>query len=1051
MSDQLLLPFDTPGAPPVPSARRPGTPPPSRVVESLASALAGMPAERVLLVGRTRGEGRELLRQLALRGVGWLGVEPTTLRPLAMEMVAGALAEQGLRALDEFEEAALVDEALDRALAVDDGEEWRILSEGIGFREAVAGTVAALRLAGVSARRVAGSPLRDTGKRRLVAAILHGFETLLRERHGVDTAAILHRATRAAAADPRSIPSGRILLLPGLGVRGIAGRFMAALRTHGARTLPGDPVVGLDPPPGTLWPTAGEGGPFSAILVPGTEGVSLELFRAAGIGEEVREVLRRVMAEGARWDEVEIVTPDPVAYGSALHALAERLEIPVTFAVGLPVERTRPGRVVDAWFRWIETGFPSDLLRQLLEAGDLAPPGEGGPDPGRLGRRLRRLRVGWGRDRYLPILERALASLEAGGRSRRDETREEADRRAERTREELLALQGFLRPVLMGAPEVRRPDGLPGPSFSPAGVAAGLEAFLRWLPEGRGVDAIAGRRLREVLARVRETRTRPGHPSTALAIVRGHLQLRVPPPGASGPLPWNATGGALHLSDLEHGGRTGRPFTFLVGMDADRVPGGGRPDPLLTDADRGAVASGELPSTADRVRESTYRTLALLAGLRGRVTLSYAGWSAADGRVIAPSQIMLQAFRLRQGAPTAGYDALLQGLGELRGALPGNAFPLDERDIWMGALGKGGLLREGLAAVRIAHPGLDAGIAARDQRLDGEPGPHHGLLQPRPGLDPRDPGSGTLLSASVLENLGTCGLRYLFRQVLEIRPPDDPETEPDRWLDPLRRGAVLHRVFERTLDEARRGGVEEGSPGFRTLALRVLDEEAGAELEVTPAPGDAVRLKEMEELRRDLAAFVTLVAERGAPWVALELAFGQGGDPPVELSLPGGGTLRLRGAVDRVDRRRGGLVVVDYKTGAFRGHEPGAGPFLGGRRLQHLLYGEAVELLLGERVAAAEYHFPTPRGGNEVARYPREELDGGLGLVDRLLDGVAAGRFLPTENPDDCGWCDYAAACRVRRRGRSTESPAAEWAAGRWQIEEAFRERREVRGWGEAE
>lgn len=659
--------------------------------------------------------------------------------------------------------------------------------------------------------------------------------------------------------------------------------------------------------------------------------------------------------------------------------------------------------------------------------------------------------MGWGRDRYLPVLERALASVEGGGRPRRDEAPEEAALRARRTREELLALQGFLRPVLEGAPELRRHDGLPGPSVSPAGVARGLEIFLGWLPEGRGVDAIAGRRIREVLARIRETRTRPGHPSTALAIVRAHLQLRVPPLGASGPLPWNATGGALHLSDLEHGGRTGRPFTFLVGLDADRVPGGGRPDPLLTDTDRSAVASGELPSTADRVRESTYRTLALMAGLRGRITLSYAGWSAADGRIVAPSTVMLQGFRLQQGDPTAGYDALLEGLGELRGALPVDGAALDERDVWMGALGRGGVLREGLAEVRTAHPGLDAGMAARDARLGGDPGPHHGLIEPRPGLDPRDPGSGVLLSASVLEGLGTCGLRYFFRQVLEIRPPDDPETEPDCWLDPLRRGAVLHRVFERTLREARRGGVGEGSPGFRVLALRVLDEEAGAELEVTPAPGEAVRLKELEELRRDLSAFVTLVAERGAPWVALELAFGQGGDPPLELLLPGGGALRLRGAVDRVDRRPGGLVVVDYKTGVFRGHEPGKGPFLGGRRLQHLLYGVAVESLLGERVAVAEYHFPTPRGGNEVAAYPRERLDGGLGLVERLLDGVAAGRFLPTENPDDCGWCDYAATCRVRKKGRTTESPAADWAAERWLTHEAFLERRDVRGWGAEE
>jgi ATP-dependent helicase/nuclease subunit B len=1051
---QLSLDLDPrppspPGASlPLPPAEAPPPDPPSGLLRSLEVALTGGAVERVLLVGRTRGEGRELLRQLALRGVGWVGAEPTTLRPLAMEIVAPELAKQGASPLDEFEEAALVDEALDRALAGRDGEPWRALSEGVGFREAVVGTVSALRLGGVSARRVAASGMRDEGKRRLVAAILAHFEGLLRQQNRVDTAGVLHRAVRRLAADAGALPAGRILLLPGLGVRGLAGRLVAALRTHGARPLPGDPVHGVEPPSGALWPVREEeeGGPFSGLHAP-TGPVPVDIFQAAGIGEEVREVLRRVMQQGARWDEVEVITPDPVAYGSALHALAQRLEIPVTFAVGLPVERTRPGRVVDGWFRWIEAGFPSELLRQLLESGDLAPPGREGPDPGRLARRLRRLRVGWGRDRYLPTLRRALAALEGRVRPRWQESTEDAGLRVGRAREELLALVGFLEPVLEGAPEVRTPDGMPGPAISPGGVAGGLEAFLAWLPEGRGVDAIAARKVRQVLARLRETRTRRGDPSTAMAVVRGHLQLRVPPPGASGPLPWNATGGALHLSDLEHGGRTGRRLTFLVGLDADRVPGGGRPDPLLTDADRGVLAPGELPTTGERIRESMYRTSALIAGLRGRVTMSYAGWSAAEGRVVAPSTLMLQAFRLQRGEGQAGYEALREGLGEPHGALPREGAHLDDRDVWMAALGEGGVLREGLDAVRGAHPGLHAGMAARDARADGEPGPHHGLLVPRPELDPRSPRSPAVLSASALESLGTCGLRYLFRSVLGIRPPDDPDAEPDRWLDALRRGGLLHRVFEHSLREARAAGVDEASEDFGALALRILEEEARLELHETPAPGEAVRLKEMEDLGRDVRAFATLTAARGAPWVALELGFGQGGDPPVELRLPGGGTVRLRGAIDRVDRRSGGLVVVDYKTGLFRDHAPAQGAFNGGRRLQHLLYGSAVEVLMGEPVAAAEYQYPTPRGSNEVAVYTREGLAGGLGLVDLLLQGVAVGRFLPTEESGDCGWCDFGPICRVKG-GRTPESPAADWAATHMATHEVFRERRQARNWG---
>lgn len=1027
----------------------PGVPEATVLARSLESVLGGAAPGRVLLVGKTRGEGRELLRCLSLRGVSWLGVEPTTLRPLALEIAGPALAEEGLVTLDEFGEAALLDEALDRALEGRGGAEWALLSEGIGFREAVAGTVSALRLAGITSRRVRGATFRDPGKGALVAALLEEVEGLLRRDRRVDTAGVLYRATRILGSDPSQLPAQRVLLLPGLGVRGLAGRLVAALRTAGARTLDHAPVPGEDPPSGILWPGGGahdSGGP-AADRPPPASGPQVTLFRAAGIGEELREVLRRVMAAGARWDEVEIVTPDPVAYGSALHALSRQLEIPVTFAVGLPVERTRAGRVVAAWFRWIEAGFPSDLLRRLLEAGDLAPPGEGAPDPGRLARRLRRLRIGWGRQRYLPAVRRALAAAQGPPRPRREESEEEATIRLARAAEELRALEAFLVPVLEGAPEPAA-EGDTGARLSPASVAGGLEAFLSWLPEGRGVDAVAARRLREVLGRIRQTRTRMGTPATALAVVRGHLAIRVPPPGASGPLPWNATAGALHLADLEHGGRTGRPFTFLVGLDADRVPGGGRPDPLLTDADRAALSPGDLPSTADRIRESWFRTRALLAGLGGNVTLSYSAWSAADGRIVPPSTLLLEAYRAREGVSSAGYEELLGALGPVRGVVPADpAERVDHRDVWMGALAAGGALREGVDAVRAAYPGLDAGLQARTELQEGEPGAHRGLLQPRPELDPRSDGSPVVVSASALEALGACGLRYLYRHVLGIRPPDDPEADPDRWLDHLRRGALLHQVFERSLREAREAGVEERSEGFRAVALRVLAEEAERELERTPAPGEAVRRKELEDLARDVTAFVTLARERGAPWVALELAFGQGGEPPVELDLPGGGRLRLRGAVDRVDRREEGLVVVDYKTGVYRGHAPRTDPFDGGRRLQHLVYGGAVERILGEAVVAAEYQYPTPRGTNEVASYPRIRLDGGMGLVDRLLDAVAAGRFLPTEDPADCAWCDYASLCRVRR-GNVVESPPADWAASHWITHEAFRERRESRAWG---
>jgi hypothetical protein len=45
-----------------------------------------------------------------------------------------------------------------------------------------------------------------------------------------------------------------------------------------------------------------------------------------------------------------------------------------------------------------------------------------------------------------------------------------------------------------------------------------------------------------------------------------------------------------------------------------------------------------------------------------------------------------------------------------------------------------------------------------------------------------------------------------------------------------------------------------------------------------------------------------------------------------------------------------------------------------------------------------------------------------------MLDGVAAGSFVPTDQEDDCRFCDFAPVCRVRELGfGKLDSPLAAW------------------------
>jgi ATP-dependent helicase/nuclease subunit B len=1016
----------------------------SHLVASLAREARRHPVGRKVLVTPTMGGGRELLRRLALERGGWVGFEVATPRPLALRVASAAMSRRAVTALDPFEQQAFLDDALDAALLGARGV-WAELSESVGFRERVHEAVLALRLAGIDASAVRRARLADTDKRAMLASVLRRYERILTERARLDTAGVLALAASELqdGLDPLALlDADAILIQPGLGTRGLGGRLIGALTSRGARVLETDHPVGREVPRTLLWSRGGAVSGHAFLDAPAERPETVErprvsFFHAASVTDELREVLRRIVERELRWDQVEIVTSDPAAYGSALHALSLTLGIPVTYAVGLPVERTRVGRVVHAYLDWVAEGFQAAPIRRLLEAGDLRPArSQAQVPPAVLARRFRRLRIGWGRKRYRSRIRDALDAADRIER-RRNEAEDTLERRRQRVREELAALRSILFPVLRETPRVPDRATEPGRPVSPAELARGLRAFMRRVPRGRGPERAARAEVLRILERVEATLRRRTHFHGALAILRRHLEVRVraevPDVGAGDEqgAPWASEGGHLHLTDFEHGGYTGREAVFFVGMDADRVPGHAGQDPLLLDADR-RILSRALPTSGEVFRERGFRLAALFARLRGEVTVSHPAWSSADARAMGPSPFLLKAHRLSRDAPSSTFEALREAMGRVVCAVPAADRPrLDEDDAWMGMLGDGPVLLSGVEAVCEAYPDLGAGVAAAERRTSGPPGPDHGVLRPRPDLlDPRR-NEDLVLSSGRLEGLGSCPLRYLQRTVLGLYPPDDPESEPDRWLGHRERGVLLHRVFERLLRGAEEDGVGTGDDRFERLAFECLDEAAAHMMDELPVPGDGTLARELAALRDDVSSFVRMVREHGAPWARLEFGFGLDDDDPVLLEVEGG-AIRYRGVVDRVDDTgMDGIRVVDYKTGVPRNFGT-SGVFDGGRRLQHALYAHAVETRLGAQVVAGEYHFPTLRGEHEIHAFRRSELANAPALLAHMLDGVAEARFVPTDDPDDCKLCDFAEICRVRPlRFGKVASPPAEWSRER--------------------
>lgn len=988
------------------------------------------------------------------------------------------LARRGLRSLASMQGSELVDLALDQALEED--PELATLSHGIGFRGGVHAAIDELRMADASLEEWRGiAAARGGAGRRLLTRTLAVYEQTLHRKKLADAAdeamlalrALLrwHRSrNRSTTGSPAAYPAwppamdaDEVRLLSGLRCVGLVGLFLQELLACGAELIPAPRVGGLDAPAGVLWANEADPAPGGLSFLeapdqaPGPgQGPDIAFFRAASHTDELRGALRRILSAGLHWDEVEIIASDTASYGSALHALAKRLGVEVTYEEGLGVARTRVGRALRMYFDWVEGGFHQNVVRRLLESGDLRPAGStDGPLSGDLARRFRTLRVGWGRDRYLAQLAVAKASSDRR-EAALDRPGTEVDDGAtglpspEAT--ELEALESILQPILASAPSRSEPT-------SAARIAVWALAFLEHVPRGAGLEADVRKMIVGRLEAIRNRLTRRTNFAAASAIVRRECELRVPgprlpertqgktEPGSAGTDALAATSstsrnGCLHLASLGSGGLTGRRAAFLVGMDADRVPGRAIPTPLLRDGDRdrlnaaafrSALGSSaprppapRLLSTPERVEGRRFELAALAARLTGfeSVTMSYAAWDAAEGAAKSPSPVLLQAYRIAENDPELGFEDLDGALGRIEGPVPRSTAAsgrrlalLDEEDVWLAELGEGGGLASGSAAVREAFPGLRAGHALFAAKL-GVPGPAQGVVGRIHGLSPHLP-PRRAVSATSLEALGACPLRYLHRDVLGTRPPEDPEFDRVRWLDPVARGGLLHRVFASTLGRARARKIELRDAAFERLALDELDGALRRAREVVPLPGEGAASRERRALRADVRSFVHSVREREPKWIALEHGFGRWpGDDSPEASLEVGGCrVVLKGSIDRVDEAPGGMRVIDYKTGRPRTPPKNVGSdraFHGGRRLQHALYARVAERIFERPVAEAGYLYPTAAGENVVQLTPADRLAALDAMLPEMLKGVDEGRFVPTNDPSDCRYCDYAAACR---------------------------------------
>jgi RecB family exonuclease len=1029
----------------------------------------------VVLLAPSAAAALEIPRRLASRGKALALVYPLKLLELAKILAEPALLGRGLRAFDPGHAALLAGRFLDDGGGLDAPPG----PARAPVARALARTLMALRAAGVrpaemeALARSASGEAEDQARLSALFRLYARFHEALEGR--VADPATLLRAAKERIREAEWLRGATVLVVDELPIDPLERELLAALRdalpvARLERSLPPGlrrgsfaawaeaaalprarmedtilaPLAPPAPPPGLLRLRESL---FEPPQGPPLEDGSVELLTAPGESAEAASIARRLLraaARGVPFEDMGVVFSRADLYAPLFMELFERLRIPCRLHPSLPHATGRSARSLLLLLRCRGLSRPAVMefltfapvpWTEMLGEASLA-------RPARWDALSRDAQIVSELPRWIVGLHaHAEAEREAADREEREERRAARLLRAadaERLLEVVKLLSGTL-------------DTLAGEA-SWSEWSERLHAVLdQWVGPGEDREAVG-----DVLSDLGGLSS--ASPRAPWSDVEQVLEAR---------FEWErmprspVEGGAVHVGVVD--ALAGLPFRVLAvaGLVEGGYPGVFRPDPLLLDPEREALArartpAGAAPAALRRVPAAA-RQLSLLDGLdapetkepgppagevllptaqdrlaearRGfhgvvtqaqeQLVLSYPRADPRSGRERLPSLFFVAAASALLGRPAATSDLDRVVAEDDLSALP-LAETLDRSERDRKRVKEGG--EEAAQAVAAGSPFFKQSRLAASARWSSRLTRYDGLVSDLPPellarLDPAGPGAST--SASRLATFARCGFQYLLEHVLRLEPALEPEER--RRLDPLERGSLFHDVAERFLRERRdRAELPVRVTPEMQDRLRALAEDA-LEGFVAGSPPRFTLLWEREKRRFHASLLRWLAreadaAERSTP-LHFELGFGlplpkDADEPhardPLVVALPDGRTLRINGKIDRIDRKADGtLLLRDYKTG--KAPNDDGGIFRGGKQLQIPIYVRAAASLLpGQRVSEAFLDYVD--GGRQVAWDP-EAITGAAfeKVLGDLVDVVRSGIFV--QEHTSCDFCDFKAAC----------------------------------------
>lgn len=400
---------------------------------------------------------------------------------------------------------------------------------------------------------------------------------------------------------------------------------------------------------------------------------------------------------------------------------------------------------------------------------------------------------------------------------------------------------------------------------------------------------------------------------------------------------------------------------FIVGANSGVFPLGLSAEGLLDDRERRLLKQYgvELADTAEyRASQERFLAYHALTSATQRLCISYA-LSDYKGHPLFPSELILQIQRLFPSVRTAD-TALLSGLEKIESAA--SAF-----EVLAQGYRRGGALTASLKEYFRGEPNYGPRLGALERLQSGA-----AVRFEDPKVSMKLFGKDMFVSASRCETFHRCPFWYFCKYGLNAKPRKTAE------FDPVQSGTVIHFVLENIL---KKYSGDELIKLSRSELLAAVGAALSEYLEVSMG-GTRDKTKRFLSLYDRLRETLTEVLEHIARELRVsdfkpsdfELKIDRDAEiPPYTVRLPNGGSLQIRGSVDRVDvmtkNGRSYLRVVDYKSG---GKKFALSDIFAGLNMQMLIYLFAIcaggGKKYGDIVPSGVLYMPAKRGSEKLGR-----------------------------------------------------------------------------------